>query len=667
MEKIIARGLNLEEWKVKNAISLLKENTIHFVARYRKDQTGGLNEITLREIEKKYKYLEKVEKLKKKILKTLEKERKLTTSLRKKIQNSYNLTELEDIYLPYKKRKKTKADIAIENGLLPLAEKACKNQKIDIKTHYTSLFNTKEKIIDGITDILAQKFAHNDIIRKKLELILLEHGHIKCQKKIKEKTKYDTYDKFERKIKHLKEHNILSINRGEKEGVLQVKLYINKKHQEYLYSLTKWEQNKIIRKGLEKGWKLLFPSIEKRVRNTLTKKAEDRAIKVFAENLKQLLLTKPLRNKRLIAIDPGNKTGCKIAILDEFGNLLDYAIIFPTSPHLDFENSEKKVLEFIEKYHLDLVVIGNGTASREVQKFIVSLIKKHKLDIKYTFSNEAGASVYSTSDIAIEEFPDLDPTIRSAVSIGRRIQDPMAELVKINPKSLGIGQYQHDVNQKKLDEELKNVVSDVVNLVGVDLNSASSKLLEYVSGITPSIAKKIIKYREKIGKFTERKQLLEIDGLGKKTYTQCAGFLRIKDGKNPLEATGIHPEHYNIAEEILKNQNIKEISEKYNIGNLTLDYILNELKNMGKDLRNSSHEAIFYDNIITFEMLKVGTILKGKVTNITDFGVFLDIGLKESGFIYKKLLNREMKINDIIKVEVIELDKELRHIKLKPV
>ncbi|ABR30146.1 hypothetical protein SU69_01445 [Thermosipho melanesiensis] len=659
MEHIIAKELEIKSWQVKNAIELLKENTIHFVSRYRKDQTGGLNEIQLRKIEKRYKYLRNVEQLKIKILKILEKDGVLTPQLKKKIEHTFTLNELEDIYLPFKKRKKTKADIAIENGLLPLAEKSTKG------TINLELVNEKEKIIEGITDILAQKFSHNDIVRKKLEIFLIKYGYVKCKKKVKKKTKYDMYDNFTKKLSLLHPHNILSINRGEKEGALKVKLYLPEKFKEDIFNLMNWNKNEIVEKGLKKGWKILFSSIEKRVRKILTEKAEERSIKVFSKNLKQLLLTPPLKNTRILAIDPGNKTGCKIVALDELGNPLEHAVIYPTAPYFDTKNSEKKILKMLQNHKLKLIVIGNGTASRETQQFIAKTIKKYNLKTKYIFSNEAGASVYSVSDIAIEEFPTLDPTIRSAISIGRRVQDPLAELVKIDPKSLGMGQYQHDINQKKLAEELKNAVTDIVNQLGIDLNSASSKLLEHVAGITPSLAKKIVNFRKKIGKFTERKQLLEIEGLGQKTYTQCAGFLRIKNGKNPLESTAIHPEHYKIANEILKNNiyDLDYLSKKFNVGILTLTDIINELKSMGKE--DNLPTPIFYNEITDFKELKIGMKLKGKVINITDFGIFVDIGLKESGFIHKKLIDKEIKINDIIDVEVIDIDNDLRYIKLK--
>ncbi|WP_126992758.1 helix-hairpin-helix domain-containing protein [Thermosipho globiformans] len=673
MEKLISKKMNLKNWQVKNALLLLKENTIHFVARYRKDQTGGLNEEQLRKIQNLLHYYEKVEKEKKKILKALEKENKLTIELKKKIENSYDLDELEQIYLPYKKKKKSKADIAIENGLLELYNKLINNPESfekEIPKYFSKTFDTKDKVIEGLKNIIAQNFSHDERIRKRLEFLMSEYGYLKCTKKVDYKTKYDAYENFFQKIKNLKGYSVLSINRGEKENILKVQIALDDKFKNEIFKLTKLDlKNEIILKGLEMGWKKLFDSIKKRIRNQLTQKAENRAIAIFSKNLKQLLLTPPLKDKRILAIDPGNKTGCKIAVLDENGKFLEKAIIFPTPPHNDIENSEKIVIELIKKFNLNLIVIGNGTASRETQKFIVNTIKKFNLDVKYIFANEAGASVYSVSKIAIEEFPDLDPTIRSAISIGRRVQDPLSEFVKIDPKSLGVGQYQHDVNQKRLKEELNNVTKDVVNMVGVNLNTASAKLLEYVSGITPSIAKKIVKYREKHGKFIERKQLLNIEGIGEKTFEQCAGFLRIIDGKNPLEKSRIHPEQYEIANKIislnLDNIDIEKLSKELNVGILTLKDIINEIKNPGLDPRESMPKPKLFDDILTFEDLRIGLKLQGKVTNITDFGAFIDIGLKESAFLYKKLITRELNINDIVDIEIIDLDQQLRHIKVK--
>lgn len=697
---IISKELNVETWQVKNTIELLlDENTVPFISRYRKEATGNLNEERIREISEKYNYYKNLEKYKETVLKSIKDQGKLTKELEEKIKNCTKLNELENIYLPFKKRKKTKADIAIENGLEPLA-KILFDQKVNFdviaKDYLNKNFNTIEKVKDGVSYIIGQWFAHDAKIRTKLLEILLNHGIIHTSKK-KEfenvKTKFEMFSNFSQKIKKIPEYRILSINRGEKEGILKVKIVLDLKFKEELFKayLSKWEENNnIILNGLEYGWNnLLFPSIENQVRNILNEKAEKRAIEIFANNLKQLLLTPPIKKKRILAIDPGFRTGCKIVALDEFGNFLDHSTIYPVPPKNDFETSEKIVLDFIQKYNLNLIAIGNGTASRETQKFIVDILKKHNLNIKYLFVNEAGASVYSASKIAKEEFPELDVTIRGAISIGRRVQDPLAEFVKIDPKSLGVGQYQHDVNQKNLKKQLDNITEDVVNLVGVNLNTASSKLLEYVSGITPKLAKKIVEYREKYGKFNERKELLNVSGMGEKTFQQCAGFLRIFDGINPFELTGIHPENYETAEKLLNiygykpediktdkikqklenilnnEEELKKLSKTLDIGIYTLKDIILDLIKPGRDPRDELPQPLLFDDILTFDDLKVGMKLQGTITNITDFGAFVNIGIKESGLIHRSKIKNELKINQIVNVRIIDLDYDLKHIQLE--
>jgi uncharacterized protein len=697
---IISKELNVETWQVKNTIELLlDENTVPFISRYRKEATGNLNEERIREISEKYNYYKNLEKYKETVLKSIKDQGKLTKELEEKIKNCTKLNELENIYLPFKKRKKTKADIAIENGLEPLA-KILFDQKVNFdviaKDYLNKNFNTIEKVKDGVSYIIGQWFAHDAKIRTKLLEILLNHGIIHTSKK-KEfenvKTKFEMFSNFSQKIKKIPEYRILSINRGEKEGILKVKIVLDLKFKEELFKayLSKWEENNnIILNGLEYGWNnLLFPSIENQVRNILNEKAEKRAIEIFANNLKQLLLTPPIKKKRILAIDPGFRTGCKIVALDEFGNFLDHSTIYPVPPKNDFETSEKIVLDFIQKYNLNLIAIGNGTASRETQKFIVDILKKHNLNIKYLFVNEAGASVYSASKIAKEEFPELDVTIRGAISIGRRVQDPLAEFVKIDPKSLGVGQYQHDVNQKNLKKQLDNITEDVVNLVGVNLNTASSKLLEYVSGITPKLAKKIVEYREKYGKFNERKELLNVSGMGEKTFQQCAGFLRIFDGINPFELTGIHPENYETAEKLLNiygykpediktdkikqklenilnnEEELKKLSKTLDIGIYTLKDIILDLIKPGRDPRDELPQPLLFDDILTFDDLKIGMKLQGTITNITDFGAFVNIGIKENGLIHRSKIKNELKINQIVNVRIIDLDYDLKHIQLE--
>ncbi|MBO8160912.1 MAG: RNA-binding transcriptional accessory protein [Thermosipho sp. (in: Bacteria)] len=698
---LVSKELNIKYWQVKNTLELLENNTVPFISRYRKEATGNLNEEQIREIKDRFNYYQKLENYKQTVLKSIDSQGKLTEELKNKILNCTKLSELENIYLPFKKRKKTKADIAIENGLEPLA-KLLLFKKIDFNLEAKKFLNEKfdsiEKIEEGVSHIIGQWFAHDAKIRTKLLDYILKFGYIKTYKK-KEfentKTKYEIFTDFTQKLNKIPEYRILSIFRGENEGVLKVNIKLDEKFKNDLFNnyLTNWkENNKLILKGLEYGWNnMLYPSIENEVRKILKEKAEKRAIEIFSKNLKELLLTPPIKGKRILAIDPGYRTGCKVVVIDENGKFLEHKTIYPVPPHNDFENSEKIVLELIKKYDLNLIAIGNGTASRETQQFIAQLIKNHNLNIKYLFVNEAGASVYSASKLAKEEFPNLDVTIRGAISIGRRVLDPLAEFVKIDPKSLGVGQYQHDVNQKLLKEKLDNVVEDVVNHVGVNLNTASPKLLEYVSGITSKLSKKIVEYRETHGKFIERKELLKIKGLGEKIYQQCAGFLRIFDGANPLEMTGIHPENYETARKLLsiygfnvfnikeKENQIKntmekilsdekkltELSKELDIGIYTLKDIILDLIKPGRDPRDELPQPLLYDDILTFEDLKVGMRLQGTVTNITDFGAFVDIGIKESGLIHKSKLNGEIHINQIVDVEIIDIDKDLKHISLK--
>ena len=704
--KTITKEMNLNEKQVKNTIELLNEgNTVPFISRYRKEVTNNLDETQIRKIEELFKYYTNLEKYKETVLKSIEEQGKLTDSLKEKILNTSKMSELEDLYLPYKKRRKTKADKAIEAGLEPLVNKIFL-EKIDLsifEEFTVESYETVEKVREGVKFIIGQIFSHDTDIRKKLRNYYEKYGKILSNKKKKfkeEKTKYDMYDSFSQNIKDIQNYRVLAINRGESEGILNVNLEVEKTYIENLFKeyLKGYEPNdEIIREGLEYGFKnMLNPSIEKEVRNSLTSKAEESAIELFSKNLGELLLTPPLKNKRVLAIDPGFRTGCKVVALDESGKFLEYNTIFPVPPKNDFIGAEKTVLSMLKKHNLNLIVIGNGTASRETQQFIVDTIKKHNLNLKYLFANEAGASVYSASKVAKEEFPDFDVTVRGAISIGRRIQDPLAELVKIDPKAIGVGQYQHDVNQKLLKEKLENTVESVVNNVGVNLNTASPSLLKYIAGISSTVANNILKYREENGTYTQRKELLKVKGFGKKGYEQAAGFLRIFDGKNPLEITGIHPESYDVAEKLineigyeikdildsnkiskirnkLEHLDIKEYSKKLNVGEYTLNDIIKELKKPGRDLRDNMPQPILQEDILKFEDLKEGMILQGKITNITDFGAFVDLGIKESGLIHKsklasKFVNHPsdiVSINEIVNVEIIEIDKDLKRIKLK--
>ena len=708
----ISEELNINKFQVENTVELLNNgNTIPFISRYRKERTGNLDEEKIRKIEELYNYYRNLEDYKNTVLKSIEEQGKLTQELKEKILSAKKMTELEDLYLPYKKRKKTNADKAIEAGLEPAANKVLIGNLNDLKEFeefITEGYETTQKVTEGISYIIGQYFAHNKENRESLRKYYEKHGVIKTEKKkdfLEVPTKYDVYHEFKQEIAKIPNYRVLAINRGDKEGVLNVKLIIDDLWFEKIkqdYRTNNVICDEIIFAGLDYGFKnMLAPSIEREIRQNLTLKAEEDAIELFAKNLRQLLLTPPLKNKRILAIDPGFRTGCKVVALDEFGKFLEYNTIYPVPPQNDVEGAEKIVLKMIDNHKLNLIAIGNGTASRETQQFIVDVIKKNNLKIKYIFVNEAGASVYSASKLAKEEFPDKDVTVRGAISLGRRVQDPLAELVKIDPKSLGVGQYQHDVNQKKLKEKLNAVVESVVNSVGVNLNTASYALLEHVSGITPTIAQKIIKYREENGPYKERKDLLKVKGFGEKSFEQAAGFLRIMEGENPLEMTGIHPESYQIAENLinmfgykiedikdkeklqsLKNEVVKllnnqekiqEVSKKLDVGEYTLKDILKEIQKPGRDPRDEMPQPQLMDDILRFEDLKEGMRLSGKVTNITDFGAFVDLGIKENGLIHKSNLSEKfvnhpsevLEINDIVEVEIVSIDKIRKRIGLK--
>jgi uncharacterized protein len=710
--KTITEDLNIKLFQTENTIELLNEgNTVPFISRYRKERTGNLDEEKIRQIEELFKYYQNLEDYKKTVLKSIEEQGKLTDELKEKIINTKKMTELEDLYLPYKKRKKTNADKAIEAGLEPAANKVLLGniKSLDeLEEFISEEYDNIDKVVEGISYIIGQTFAHDKDNRESLRKYYEKFGKIHSEKKkefVEEATKYDMYHEFTQEISKIPNYRVLALNRGEKEKVLNVKLIIDDEwldKEKSKYKTGNEICDEIISKGLNYGFtNMLNPSIEREIRQNLTEKAEEGAIDLFAKNLRQLLLTPPLKNKRILAIDPGFRTGCKVVALDEMGNFLANDTIYPVPPQNDVENSEKIMMGLIKKYNINLIAIGNGTASRETQQFVVDLIKKNNLDLKYIFVDESGASVYSASKLAKEEFPEYDVTVRGAISLGRRIQDPLAEFVKIDPKSIGVGQYQHDVNQKKLKEKLDATVESVVNLVGVNLNTASYSLLEYVSGITISLAKKIVQYRQKNGSFQKRVDLFNVKGFGEKAFEQSAGFLRIIDGENPLEMTGIHPESYEAAEKLInilgytlddlkikekldplklkvsqllnEKENLKSISEKLEIGEYTLIDILKELQKPGRDPRDEMPQPQLMDDILKFEDLKESMRLSGKITNITDFGAFVDLGIKENGLIHKSNLAEKfvahptdiVQINDIVEVEIINIDKTRRRIGLR--
>jgi uncharacterized protein len=575
-----------------------------------------------------------------------------------------------------------------------------------LKNFINDNFKSKDDIKEGIGNIIGQSFAHDKENRDYFRNLFFKFGRISTNKKKKFKeefTKYDVYDNFSQLVKAIPDYRVLAINRGEKENILSVKVVLEEeKYKSKIKEFLKGKKlnDEIISMGLNYGLKnMLLPSLEREIRQTLTVRAEENSISLFSENLKQLLLTPPLKNKRILAMDPGFRTGCKVVALDEYGNLLENTTIFPVEPKNEVEKSMKIIDKIIDHHKLNLIVIGNATASRETQQFIVQYIKQYDKNLKYIFANESGASVYSASKLAKKEFPDKDVTVRGAVSLGRRVQDPLAELVKIDPKSIGVGQYQHDVDQKSLKEKLRNTVESVVNNVGVNANTASYALLEHVSGLNSNIAKKLVEYREKNGPFKERKDILNVKGIGAKSFEQAAGFLKIYGGINPLEITSIHPESYEIAEKLLnhigfkkddilnKNDEIRsnlisflndenrinEMSESLNTGIYTLKDIINDLLKPGRDPRDELPQPILFDDILNFEDLKEGMKLEGKVNNITDFGAFIDLGIKENGLIHKSNIAEKfvkhpseyLSINQIVTVEIIEIDPQRKRISLK--
>ena len=718
--KTIAEELNIKEKQVEAAVKLIDEgNTIPFIARYRKEVTGGLSDETLRDLGERLTYLRNLEQRKEEVVKIIDEQGKLTDEILQEIAIAKTLAEVEDIYRPYKQKKKTRATVAKAKGLEPLAKIIIEQKETEdirkIAKKYVNIDKlsdedkknkdkvvaTEDEAILGALDIIAEDISDNPKYRKKIKGFCYREGLIETKaSKEEEKSNYEMYYNYSEAIKYIPSHRILAINRGEKEGFLKVKL---EKPEEKILNYIK----KDIIKGktqfttmledtiLDSFKRLIEPSIDREIRSDLTEKAEEKAIKVFGKNSKQLLLGAPIKGKTVMGFDPAYRTGCKIAVIDETGKLLDYTTVYPTEPQNDVEGAEKELLKLIEKDKVDMIAIGNGTASRESEMFVANMIKKSSRDIHYVIVSEAGASVYSASKLATEEYPDINVSIRGAISIARRLQDPLAELVKIDPKAIGVGQYQHDVNQKKLQESLTGVVEDSVNKVGVDVNTATPSLLSYVSGINKTIAKNIVKYRDENGKLKERKELLKVPKLGKVAFEQCAGFLRIYDGKNPLETTAVHPESYEKAEKLLnlvgfdkndlkdkeKLEKIKEklktldistTATKLDIGEMTLKDIIEELSRPGRDPREDMPKPILRSDVLKLEDLKEGMILSGTVRNVIDFGAFVDIGVKHDGLVhisemsdkYIKNPSEIVSVGDIVKVKVIKIDKERQKVGL---
>ncbi|MBO5479222.1 MAG: RNA-binding transcriptional accessory protein [Clostridia bacterium] len=712
MEKIIqtiANELNIKESQVEKTVALIDEgNTIPFIARYRKEVTGGLSDETLRDLGDRLSYLRNLEARKEEVKKSIESQGKLTDEIIKDLENAITLAEVEDIYRPYKQKKRTRATIAKERGLEPLAtiiieQKETKNLE-ELASQYINEekeVNTVEEAISGALDIIAENISDEPNYRKQIKRICYRESVLETRAtKPEEKSNYEMYYEFSENVNRIPSHRILAINRGEKEEYLKVK--IEKPEDKIIDIIEKrvikgqTQYTSYLKECILDSWKrLIEPSIEREIRSDLTEKAEEQAIKVFGKNAKQLLLGAPLKGLTVMGFDPAYRTGCKIAVIDETGKLLDTTTVYPTEPQNDVEGASKTLLLLIKKHKIDMIAIGNGTASRESEIFVSDLIKKADHTVHYAIVSEAGASVYSASKLATEEYPDINVSLRGAISIARRLQDPLAELVKIDPKAIGVGQYQHDVNQKRLEESLTGVVEDAVNKVGVDVNTATPSLLSYVSGLNATISKNIVKYRDENGKLTSRKDLLNVPKLGKVAFTQCAGFLRIYDGKNPLEVTAVHPESYEKAEMLLKqigykkedilnkeklseikvqlnSLNIPKTAKELDIGEMTLTDIIAELTKPGRDPREDMPKPILRNDVLKLEDLEEGMVLTGTVRNVIDFGAFVDIGVKHDGLVHISEMSESfvknpsdiVSVGDIVKVKVIGIDKERQKVKL---
>lgn len=723
MDKIIttiAQELGVKNSQVENTIKLIDEgNTIPFIARYRKEVTGGLSDETLRELGERLAYLRNLEQRKEEVIKSIDEQGKLTDEILQAVAIAKTLAEVEDIYRPYKQKKKTRATVAKAKGLEPLANIILEQKETtdinDIAKEYINIEKlseedkknkdkvvaTIEDAIQGALDIIAEIISDNAKYRKEIKKLLFREGSIVTKaSNVEEKSNYEMYYEYQEALKYIPSHRILAINRGEKEGFLKVSLeepeekilkYIERDIIKGETQFTKMLQDTI----LDSFKRLIAPSIDREIRSDLTEKAEEKAIKVFGKNSKQLLLGAPIKGKTVMGFDPAYRTGCKIAVIDETGKVLDCTTVYPTEPQNDVEGAKKELLKLIEKDKIDMIAIGNGTASRESEMFVADMIKEASRPVHYVIVSEAGASVYSASKLATEEYPDINVSIRGAISIARRLQDPLAELVKIDPKAIGVGQYQHDVNQKRLSESLTAVVEDSVNKVGVDVNTATPSLLAYVSGINKTIAKNIVKYRDENGKLKNRKQLLKVPKLGKVAFEQCAGFLRILDGDNPLEITAVHPESYEATEKLLetiafdkkdlkdkekleelrtklKLINIEEMSKQLNIGEMTLSDIIEELSKPGRDPREDMPKPILRNDVLKLEDLKEGMVLTGTVRNVIDFGAFIDIGVKHDGLVHISEMSDKfiknpsdlVSVGDVVKVKVIKIDKERQKVGL---
>lgn len=705
--KQIGKDLNIKERQVEVVLNLLKEgNTVPFIARYRKEATGSLDEEVIRSINEVYEYQVNLLKRKEDVIRLIDEKGMLTDELKEEILKCQKLVEVEDLYRPFKEKKKTKATEAIKNGLEPLANMIMEFKNRDIKKEAKSFLNDKvastEEAIEGAKYIIAEAISDNAEYRKYIRENIVKFGIItsKAKKKAQEldqaKT-YEMYYDYSEAIKSIKPHRVLAINRGEKEGILSVNIDVD-----FSYIINYLEK-KVIKKSntseeiyvkeaiLDSYKRLIFPSVEREIRSELKETAEITAIDNFSKNVENLLLTPPMKGKTVLGYDPAFRTGCKLAVLDSTGKPLKIEVIYPTEPHNKIEESKKIVLDLIDKYNIDIIAIGNGTASRESEAFIADCIKESKRKVEYIIVSEAGASVYSASKLAISEFPDLTVEKRSAISIGRRLQDSLSELVKIDPKSIGVGLYQHDVTPKKLDESLNFVVTKVVNQVGVNVNTASSSLLSYVSGMTKKSIDAILNERDLKGKFTSREEIKKLKGITPKVYEQAIGFIRIPDGVNPLDKTSIHPESYEVTKKLLESigmnlndigtDKLKEKLDNIDIDKVCLDIktdkytlkdIIDDLEKPGRDLRDNMPKPILKSDVLTLDDLHIGDKLQGTVRNVVDFGVFIDIGLHNDGLAHiSKLTNKYIKhpsevvsVGDIVDCYVIDINKEKEKVSL---
>ncbi|MDZ4993947.1 S1 RNA-binding domain-containing protein [Clostridium perfringens] len=711
INEILSKELGISLKQVASVIEMLDEgNTVPFIARYRKERTGGLSDEVLRKFNERLTYLRNLESRKEDVLRIIEEQDNLTPELKLKIEKATTLTEVEDIYRPFKPKKRTRATMAVERGLKPLAELILSGDfKGDIIAEANKYINEDKEVksvedaLQGAMDIISEIISDNADYRKWIRSFVQRDGILEVKGGSEEQTPYEMYYDYKEPVRTIPSHRILAVNRGEKEKILSVKITCNEEVIIDFLNRKILKNNNITDKYLEESIKdslkrLIYPSIEREIRSELTSKGEEGAIDIFKANLKALLMQAPIKGKVVMGFDPGFRTGCKVAILDETGKFVENTTVYPTAPQNRIEETINTLKNLIKKHGVDVISLGNGTASRESEEVIAKMLKEIKdetgKELFYVIVSEAGASVYSASELANKEYPDLDVTVRGAISIGRRLQDPLAELVKIDPKAIGVGQYQHDVTQKKLDESLAGIVEDCVNNVGVDLNIATPSLLSYISGINATIAKNIVDYREENGKFKSRKELLKVKRLGQKAYEQCAGFLRVMESKELLDNTSVHPESYGVAKELiktlgykdsdLKNGNLGDIDERVKlkgvsnlaneleVGEPTLNDIIKEIKKPGRDPREELPKPIFKSGVIDMKDLKPGMILMGTVRNVSDFGTFVDIGVHQDGLVHKSQMADRfvkhpldiVKVGDIVEVRILDVDLKRKRISL---